>query len=63
MHRGEVWWAEFDERRPVVLLSEGEPSGFLTMQVVAPADADAGTSPALVPIGAAVPAPGGHDAV
>jgi mRNA interferase MazF len=40
MHRGEVWWAEFDERRPVVLLSEDEPSGFLAMQVVAPADAD-----------------------
>ena len=39
MHRGEVWWAEFDERRPVVLLSEDEPSGFLAMQVVAPADA------------------------
>jgi mRNA interferase MazF len=40
MHRGEVWWAEFDERRPVVLLSEDEPSGFRAMQVVAPADAD-----------------------
>jgi mRNA interferase MazF len=40
MHRGEVWWAEFDERRPVVLLSEGEPAGFLAMQVVARADAD-----------------------
>jgi mRNA interferase MazF len=40
MHRGEVWWAEFDERRPVVLLSEDKPSGFLAMQVVAPADAD-----------------------
>lgn len=39
MHRGEVWWAEFDERRPVVLLSEDEPSGLLAMQVVAPADA------------------------
>jgi mRNA interferase MazF len=39
VHRGEVWWAEFDERRPVVLLSEDEPSGFLAMQVVARADA------------------------
>ena len=28
MRRGEVWWVEFDERRPVVLLSEDEPSGF-----------------------------------
>jgi mRNA interferase MazF len=40
MRRGEVWWAEFDERRPVVLLSEEESSGFLAMQVVAPADTD-----------------------
>ena len=40
MDRGEVWWAEFDQRRPVVLLSEDEQSGFLAMQVVAPADAD-----------------------
>jgi hypothetical protein len=28
MRRGEVWWAEFDERRPVVLLSGKDPSGF-----------------------------------
>jgi mRNA interferase MazF len=40
MRRGEVWWVEFDERRPVVLLSEEEPSGFRAMQVVAPADTD-----------------------
>ena len=40
MRRGEVWWAEFDQRRPVVLLSEGEPSGSRAMQVVAPADTD-----------------------
>jgi mRNA interferase MazF len=40
MHRGEIWWAEFDERRHVVLLSEDEPSGLLAMQVVDPADAD-----------------------
>ena len=40
MHRGEVWWARFDEPRPVVLLSEDEPSGFLAMQVVAPAGVD-----------------------
>ena len=37
MRRGEVWWVEFDERRPVVLLSEEGPSGFCAMQVVAPA--------------------------
>jgi mRNA interferase MazF len=40
MQRGEVWWAEFDERRPVVLLSGEGPSGFQAMQVVAPADTD-----------------------
>jgi mRNA interferase MazF len=32
MHRGEIWWAEFDERRPVVLLSEDEPAGFLAWE-------------------------------
>src|ERR1700739_1623551 len=40
MRRGEVWWAEFDERRPVVLLSGEDPSGFRAMQVVAPAYTD-----------------------
>jgi mRNA interferase MazF len=40
MRRGEIWWAEFDERRPVVLLSEEDPPGFRAMQVVAPADTD-----------------------
>ncbi len=40
MQRGEVWWVEFDERRPVVLLSEDESSGFVAMQIVAPAGAD-----------------------
>jgi mRNA interferase MazF len=40
MRRGEVWWVEFDERRPVVLLSDDEPPGFRVMQVVAPADTD-----------------------
>jgi mRNA interferase MazF len=40
MHRGEVWWAESGQRWPVVLLSEDKPSGFLAMQVVAPADGD-----------------------
>jgi mRNA interferase MazF len=38
--RGEVWWVEFDERRPVVLLSEDESAKFVAMQVVAPADSD-----------------------
>jgi mRNA interferase MazF len=40
--RGEVWWVEFGEGRPVpvVLLSEDGSSGFLVMQVVAAADTD-----------------------
>jgi mRNA interferase MazF len=40
MRRGEVWWVEFDKRRPVVLLSGEDPSGFRAMQVVAPAATD-----------------------
>lgn len=40
MRRGEVWWVAFDERRPVVLLSDETPLGFRAMQVVAPADTD-----------------------
>jgi mRNA interferase MazF len=35
---GEVWWVVFDERRPVVLLSGDEASGFQAVQIVAPAD-------------------------
>jgi mRNA interferase MazF len=38
VQHGEVWWVEFDERRPVVLLSGDEASGFQAVQVVAPAD-------------------------
>ena len=38
MQRGEVWWVEFDERRPVVLLSGDEASGFEAVQIVAAAD-------------------------
>ncbi|GAA4990055.1 hypothetical protein GCM10023205_71660 [Yinghuangia aomiensis] len=40
MRRGEVWWADFDEQTAVVLLSGEEASGFLAMQVVAPAGTD-----------------------
>ncbi|AKZ53276.1 hypothetical protein SAM23877_7446 [Streptomyces ambofaciens ATCC 23877] len=40
MQRGEVWWADFDERRPIVLLSGDEPSGLQAIQVVAPAGVD-----------------------
>jgi mRNA interferase MazF len=52
MRRGEVWWAGFDERWPVVLLSEDEPSGFRAMQVVAPADTDISALGIEVPVGA-----------
>jgi mRNA interferase MazF len=40
MQRGEVWWVDVDERRPVLLLSDEEPSGFRAIQVVAPAPTD-----------------------
>ncbi|MDX2921766.1 MULTISPECIES: type II toxin-antitoxin system PemK/MazF family toxin [Streptomyces] len=40
MRRGEVWWVEFDERRPVVLLSGDDACGIRVMQVVAPAGVD-----------------------
>jgi mRNA interferase MazF len=32
--RGEVWWVEFDERRPVVLLSEDESAKFVALGVL-----------------------------
>ncbi|OKJ65495.1 growth inhibitor PemK [Streptomyces sp. CB02009] len=40
MQRGEVWWAQYDERRLVVLLSGDDSSGIRVMQVVAPAGID-----------------------
>ncbi|MEU3935654.1 type II toxin-antitoxin system PemK/MazF family toxin [Streptomyces sp. NPDC029044] len=40
MRHGEVWWVEFDERRPVVLLPGDEAFGLRAMQVVAPAGVD-----------------------
>jgi mRNA interferase MazF len=55
MRRGEVWWVDFDERRPVVLLSEEEAYGFRAMQVVAPAGVDAGYR-RRIPPGREVPA-------
>lgn len=38
MRRGEVWWVEFDEQRPVVLLSGDEAAGFDAVQIVPAAD-------------------------
>lgn len=52
MQRGEVWWAEFDERRLVVLLS-GDASGIRVMQVVAPAAVDISGLGVEVAVGAA----------
>lgn len=52
MRRGEVWWAEFDELRPVVLLSGDEASGFQAMQVVEPSGVDISGLGIEVPIGA-----------
>ena len=37
MERGEVWWAQIDEKRPVVLLSGGAGPEFQAMRIVAPA--------------------------
>ncbi|WP_405927100.1 type II toxin-antitoxin system PemK/MazF family toxin [Streptomyces sp. NBC_00035] len=53
MQRGEVWWAEFDERRLVVLLSADEASGIRAMQVVAPAGVDISGLGVEVQVGAA----------
>ena len=53
MQPGEVWWVEFDERRPVVLLSGDEASGFQAVQVVAPADVSISGLGVEVAVGAA----------
>lgn len=37
MEPGQVWWAQFDEKRLVVLLSRVAASEFLAMQIVGPA--------------------------
>ena len=37
MRFGEVWWVEFDERRPVVLVAEPDALAVRAMQVVEPA--------------------------
>jgi mRNA interferase MazF len=40
MDRGEVWWAQIDEKRAVVLLSHEKPTELMAMVVVAPASTD-----------------------
>jgi mRNA interferase MazF len=37
MKRGEVWWAEVDKRRPVVLVSRQEAYDLRALVIVAPA--------------------------
>src|SRR5436190_584112 len=37
VERGEVWWAQIDGKRPVVLLSGGAGPQFPAMQIVEPA--------------------------
>ena len=53
VQRGEVWWVAFDERRPVVLLSGDDGSGFQAVQVVAPADISISDLGVEVAVGAA----------
>lgn len=36
MKRGEIWWANVDERRPVVLLSRDEAYSVRALVIVAP---------------------------
>ena len=51
MRRGEVWWVEFDELRPVVVLGGDEASGFQVIQVVPSADMDISGLGVEVPVG------------
>jgi mRNA interferase MazF len=53
MQPGEVWWVEFDERRPVVLLSGDDGSGYRAVQVVEAADVSIAGLGVEVPVGAA----------
>ena len=52
MRRGEVWWVEFDEPRPVVVLGGDEASGFQVIQVVPACGVDISGLGVEVPIGA-----------
>ena len=40
LKRGEVWFADFGERRPVVLLSKTADAQFRCIQIVEPVDID-----------------------
>ncbi|MCK9921994.1 type II toxin-antitoxin system PemK/MazF family toxin [Frankia sp. AgPm24] len=52
MRYGEVWWADFGERRLVVLLSGESTCGFRAMRVVEPAGTDLGDLAVEVAVGA-----------
>lgn len=59
LNRGEVWWVDFGERRPVVLLSpallpqEAADAQFRCVQIVEPAGVDLDGVGLEVPLGAA----------
>lgn len=50
---GEVWWVEFDERRPVVLVAEPDALAVRAMRVVEPAGVDVSGVAAEMEIGPA----------
>jgi mRNA interferase MazF len=52
MERGDLWWADLDGRRLVVLLSGEEATEFRAMQVVAPARTEIGGVAVEVEVGA-----------
>jgi mRNA interferase MazF len=52
MQRGEVWWVEFDERRPVVLLTGDDGAGCQAVQIVEAADVSIEGLGVEVPVGA-----------
>src|ERR1700690_3923075 len=53
MQPGEVWWVEFDERRPVVLLSGDDGADYRAGHVVEAADISIAGLGVEVPVGAA----------
>ena len=52
MQAGEVWWVQFDDRRPVVLVAADE-SGVRGIQVVAPSGVDLAGLGVEIDVGAA----------
>lgn len=51
LRRGEVWWADFGARRPVVVLSKTADGQFRCMQIVEPAGIDLTGAGLEVPLG------------